>query len=443
MACTEPRVAEASSSSFLCGARPGDAPPHEESLGAGETLEEDGEDEEDTLHTSSFLAGRCTITDKIALILGIAGTLGSVISLVIHWLRHQRDRKQVKLTSQRLTQDAVDILAGAEGSTDVHSRAALSPDDKRELEVARRKLDEALALDGANADALNAMALVRNQVGDSEGALDYVEKSRRAGGKTPAYFNGKATSLALLGRFEEAAEVSRAGLGAFPEEDRLLASLARALAGQGLLDEAIQQARAAVEQNPTSWIHHLNLGKYLLEQGDLEQALEHTLRALRLHSGVAEIHQNLGVILGRLGRVGHALEHFKEAARLSPWLAHAHCNVAQCLVQQFNEKEIIPTSENLTEALAALQAALDREPDLAKAYVVRGLLFGRLRESERAESDLLEAIRLDPADREPREMLVELLEKTNRKSEADEVREEATRDGVCIGHHTQWFEWTA
>ena len=381
--------------------------------------------------------------DWFARVLGAIGAVGSLVALTLHYLRHRRGSREAAVRSKTLAEEAVDLVGDAEGSTTVSGRAALAPDDRKRLELARRKLDKALSLNPKNADALNALAMLFNQTGRLEEALQAIEQAKKAGGKALAYYGTAGVTHTLLGNHHTAQELLREGLGKYPGSALLNANLGFSLLDEGRLSEAVAQYKVAAEQEPTNWTHQLNLGSALIDAGQLDEAAYHCLRAVRLKPDCAEAHQNLGVLLGQMGNAKQALAHFQEATRLNPWLAYAHCNVGQTLVQLINDKEIPAEPMNVKAALAAFQTAIDRHPGLAKAYSVRGLLFARLENGEvQAERDLTEAIRLDPTDSETYEILAELLDKTSRGEEAAQVRREAADAGVDIRTEPRWLAWS-
>lgn len=380
--------------------------------------------------------------DWLARVLGIVGTLGALFALLLHYLAHRREGRDDAVRSKRLTEEAADLMGGAEGSTRWACKVALTPEDTKRFELARRKLEDALVLNSENAHAFIAQATLYNQIGRSDQALGVIERARQCGGRTPAYFETAGNTLVLLGLQVKAQELVREGLGLFPGNPGLFSVLGRSLAEEGKVELAVEQFAAAAELTPTNWTCHLNLGSTLLDFGDLDRALDHCLRAVRLKPDSAEAHQNLGVALGQRGKAQEALGCFQEAARLNPWLAYAHCNVGQTIVHLMNDGEIPRSDENVKNAFVALQIAIDRKPDLAKPYAVRGLLSVRLGDFEKqAQADFTKAIQLDATDPFPYEALVELLEKTGRVDEAAVLRREALEAGVELQEERNWLAW--
>ena len=97
---------------------------------------------------------------------------------------------------------------------------------------------------------------------------------------------------------------------------------------------------------------------------------------------------NEGVALMREKHYAAAQEKFEQALALEETLAEAHNNLAFSLRQQ--------GLHNSTRALQHYQRALDLKPDLAQAYVYRGVLFTQVGDLARARADHSQLLRLDP-----------------------------------------------
>ena len=97
---------------------------------------------------------------------------------------------------------------------------------------------------------------------------------------------------------------------------------------------------------------------------------------------------NKGVSLMRDKHYVAAQEKFEQALALEETLAEAHNNLAFSLRQQ--------GAHNFTRSLQHYNRALELKPDLARAYMYRGVLFTQMGDLARARADHAQLLRLDP-----------------------------------------------
>lgn len=97
---------------------------------------------------------------------------------------------------------------------------------------------------------------------------------------------------------------------------------------------------------------------------------------------------NEGVQLMRGRHYAAAQELFEQALALDEALAEAHNNLAFSLRMQ--------GIHNFARALQHYNRALELKPDLAQAYMYRGVLFTQMGDLERARADHARLVTLDP-----------------------------------------------
>jgi tetratricopeptide (TPR) repeat protein len=98
---------------------------------------------------------------------------------------------------------------------------------------------------------------------------------------------------------------------------------------------------------------------------------------------------NEGVSLMREKHYAAAQEKFEQALALDETLAEAHNNLAFSLRQQ--------GTHNFAQSLQHYNRALELKPDLAQAYMYRGVLFTQMGDLARARVDYEQLLRLNPA----------------------------------------------
>lgn len=97
---------------------------------------------------------------------------------------------------------------------------------------------------------------------------------------------------------------------------------------------------------------------------------------------------NEGVTLMRDKHYAAAQEQFEQGLALDETLAEAHNNLAFSLRMQ--------GAHHFGRALRHYQRALELKPDLAQAYMYRGVLFTQMGDLVRARADHATLLRLDP-----------------------------------------------
>jgi len=97
---------------------------------------------------------------------------------------------------------------------------------------------------------------------------------------------------------------------------------------------------------------------------------------------------NEGVSLMREKHYAAAQEKFEQALALDETLAEAHNNLAFSLRQQ--------GTHNFARSLQHYNRALELKPDLAQAYMYRGVLFTQMGDLARARADYEQLLRIAP-----------------------------------------------
>jgi lipoprotein NlpI len=94
-----------------------------------------------------------------------------------------------------------------------------------------------------------------------------------------------------------------------------------------------------------------------------------------------------GQVLSDLNRPGEARKDFDEAIILG------------CANEQsyYGRGLAFLNEQSFSNAVSDLSIAITKRPDMAEAYFVRGIAFGRLGQLGLADKDIREAIRLNPS----------------------------------------------
>ena len=151
--------------------------------------------------------------------------------------------------------------------------------------------------------------------------------------------------------------------------------------------------RDTIRKDPDSWMGHTSLGAVLGQRGAEADAEIHYRDAVRLNPDFAMARINLGGLLANKGRFAEAIPHYREAVRLEPNLVERYISLGRAL--QYNGQA--------DEAVAWLRQAAERWPDdasarafLSDALANRGAAAAARGAPGDAETDLREAVRLNP-----------------------------------------------
>jgi len=219
--------------------------------------------------------------------------------------------------------------------------------------------------------------------------------------------------------------------------DRMLA-----LYREGQLEQAIAVGRDVIARRPDMDVAHLQIAALEAARGDMDAAIAAARRAVALRPGDAETAALLGVYLTEAGRAPDAVRF------LEPWLARgeddldvlnalamalatakrpqqaldvlararqAHPANTQVLV---NIGTVYLKQGDAARARQAFEAALDLDPDVARAHNSLGVIAAREGRMPEAVERWRRAVALDPQDYQTLYNLGTYLWETGRRTEA-------------------------
>ncbi len=193
-----------------------------------------------------------------------------------------------------------------------------------------------------------------------------------------------------------------------PQMPAGLLQLAHLLKKRGRLEEAISALRRAFELQPDDPAPAILLATTLTDAGQAEEAARLLEPYGTQADPQADVFITRGVALAQLGRRREALTAFGRAREIDPSNPMTLVQIATVHL----------TAGQEGEARAALQVALDRNPDLALAHHTLGLLAARRRDDPEAERRFRRALALEPGEADTLLNLGSLLARTGRRSEA-------------------------
>jgi predicted O-linked N-acetylglucosamine transferase (SPINDLY family) len=264
--------------------------------------------------------------------------------------------------------------------------AALQHHQAGRLAAAEPIYRQILAIDPANADALNLFGVLAHQVGRHDVAVELIGQATRINSREPSFLHNLGAALLALGRHEDMASAFRRAIDLQPGNPEGHFNLGVALQGLGRLDEAVAAYRRVIQLQADHALAHANLGAVLKAQNKPEDAAQALSRATELQPNYAPAHNNLGVVLEDLGRLYDALASYERAIALKPDFAAAHGNLGGALL----------ACERPAEAEASYRRAIALQPDYAQAHNNLGAVLKALDRPDEALECYRRAIALKP-----------------------------------------------
>jgi|GEM_PF-157325 len=152
----------------------------------------------------------------------------------------------------------------------------------------------------------------------------------------------------------------------------------------GEYDEAINQARVARELQPLSYYSHLYLGKAYLSSDRLEEALSCIQKSIELNYSDPSTYGLMALIYWRLNRLEEALK------QTPPHSEESLYNIFLANCYYYNT--------NLDIAEREIDKALQINPSLTEAYLLKAWIFYNRGEVEKADKTIQSALDIDPYD---------------------------------------------
>jgi superkiller protein 3 len=221
------------------------------------------------------------------------------------------------------------------------------------------------------------------------------EAYARAANLAPRAFEWRyldAVVLQRLARHADAATRLREALTLSPDYLPARVKLAEALLEAGELEESQTLFRALAREPATSPAAEVGLGRIAAAQGQQAAAIEHLTRAVALFPELGAAHYALALAYRALGRMDEARSALALHEKYGPrWPALLDPALATVTTLREDAGAILQRGVKLADAgdidgaIAAHEAALARDPQLAQAHANLIALYGRARNWSKAE----------------------------------------------------------
>ncbi|MCI5060771.1 MAG: tetratricopeptide repeat protein [Alphaproteobacteria bacterium] len=277
-------------------------------------------------------------------------------------------------------------------------------------------LKQAIGIDSTHADTWNAYAVVLEQTGQADKALEAWDKALELTPEYPEALSNKGNALWSLGHYEEAEKTCQKAVDIRPEFADAYINLGNAIASQDRKEEAIEIWEKAIELKSANYNAYINIGNALRDLGRIKESEEKCRRALEFAPDHPDALLNLGNALRDLGQRQEAEKLYRKSIEVRPDYAKAHNNLAILLMDMLR----------FEDAVASTKYAVAFAPDYAEAYANMSAALLELGKLEEAEKSARKALLLDPDSTEARIDLADILFMSDRLDEAETLFNEAT-----------------
>ncbi len=331
-----------------------------------------------------------------------------------------------------------DFLALSAARTDPETRAGLL-----------QSFDRLLSRNPGNPQLVFGKALLLEQDGQTDEALDLLERQPRAERPAPSTLL-HARILQSHGREGEALTLLQQTLRRHPEDTRLRLAYARLLVEQDRLEEAMAEFSTLLQQNPSDDDLRLSLALVAMEAEAWREAIVYLEDLIERGSHLDTAYLNLGRAQQSLGRTEKALAAYAQVEAGNEFLAAKALEAellmakgrsaeASALLQRTRqaqpdyaiqlyllEAEALSSREQVDAAWALVADALEQFPDDANLLYTRAMLAEKRDDLEQLERDLRLILEREPENAMALNALgYTFADRTDRLDEARQLIEQA------------------
>ncbi len=281
---------------------------------------------------------------KAQLELGDSKTAISNLEKAANLLPKQSEPRMALANAYRVTGDIAQIFHNAEYAVELDPKnidpyllLAKSALEINNPEKAIEFCEEALRLKSQHPDALIIKARALNMVGQSTEALQSFDQALESTPQSISLMLEHAQLTDQAAGSQSAIRELQELSNKYPDDPRVLASLAKALIKNDQTDPAIEAAQKALQSNQgvldcVQESHLLEtLGRMMRRNGQLDHAIHYLSEAIQCNPESVGAYLELGRVYQDRRQYPQALDVFQQAIALAPGDAHAYYQAGQTL----------------------------------------------------------------------------------------------------------------
>jgi tetratricopeptide (TPR) repeat protein len=294
--------------------------------------------------------------------------------------RHERRAAKAKAKTE-----VARPAQGAPALAMLHAAILKATLEGRYLEALSR-CQEALALDGDNADTLHLMGAVYLEAKQPEQAVEWISRAIRKNPR-PEFLSTLGFALSNLGRHDDALAALGEAVQLRPDDAQLWWQKGNAFLATGYSLDALRCFGQALQLNPRHADAAYRCGHILHGMRRFDDALAHLDRSVALAPDRAPTLHLRALVLRELNRLEEALADNLRAAKLDPDNADTSGNLGA----------VLHKLGRVEEALSAFDRALQLRPDIPRVILNRASALAELGRLDEAMAACRHAIAIDPA----------------------------------------------
>ena len=271
---------------------------------------------------------------------------------------------------------------------------------------------DCLRLNPAYADATSALAECYYELGEFDQALVWVRRARTLSRADTSLANLEAFTLIALGRLDEASPIINQVLAREQYNREALFAAAELDIARGRAGDAVVRYRGAMNRFPDDRRLLISLALVLGSLGDTENARGYIERALLNHDGDYRVHYYAAYLASQDGRLSDAVTHAENSLYYRPAFAPARFLLASLLYRQGQYEEAARLADEL----------IDLNRDDSRSWYLKGLSLIRMDRFAEAQALLSAATDIDGDDEFIRIVLEELLITRTRVEDPARIR---------------------
>ncbi len=318
---------------------------------------------------------------------------------------------------------AVFVAAQAESAAEpavvcaAHSDAAPA----RLIDSCAALIDDPATPDADRFKAMVVQALARHDSGDSDKALDELDRVIAKDPNPARAYRARGEILRQQRKTVAAFEALNQAIQLEPDNAEGYETRGNIFNNAGQYDRAIEDYNEALRLKPDFALAYADRAAAWYFKGDYRKAITDDDQAIKLDPNRAQTYTNRGVAYRKLGNIQHALDDETAAIRIDPSKPeffdnrgldlYGNGDFASAIADFDQAIKIRPQANFLTNRGDAYQAMQDYDraivdydavvrldPGFQRAYNNRGAAWERKGDREHASQDYAQAVRLDPSD---------------------------------------------
>lgn len=234
-------------------------------------------------------------------------------------------------------------------------------------DLALQAFRRAEALNAGNPDAHFGAGELLLQKADIPGAVAEMKQACDIAPKDLRFALGLVRTFLKIHQNEEAEQVLKARLEAFPGSPELAYLVGMAQFDQGHYSDAVANFQRALLLNSKEHRASFMLGNAWAQLGDFKKSYAAYRSALLLSPNSALYYVSIASLLEREGELPEAAENLRKAIALEPGIPFSHYALGRISVQ----------TGHYEEAIAELTRSLDLDPSTARPYYLLALCYER------------------------------------------------------------------